>query len=57
LARRRAERRGCRDLSFAAATTQPGAGTFLAQQGWSAFGEMFRLELGGVADPAGAHGG
>jgi GNAT superfamily N-acetyltransferase len=52
LARRRAERRGCRDLSYAAGALQPGAAPFLVRQGWSASGEVFLLALVGAA-----HGG
>jgi GNAT superfamily N-acetyltransferase len=48
LARSRAERRGCRDLSYAAGALPPEAAPFLARQGWSAAGEVFQLSLGDV---------
>lgn len=54
LARRRAERRGCHDLSYCSTPSTLRAGTFLTRQGWRSDGEVFRLELADSVEP---HGG
>jgi GNAT superfamily N-acetyltransferase len=51
LARRRAERRGCHDLSYSATASTLRAGAFLTRQGWRSDGEVFRLALGGGPEP------
>jgi GNAT superfamily N-acetyltransferase len=45
LARRRAERRGCHDLSYSTTSSTPRAAPFLIRQGWRSDGEVFRLDL------------
>ena len=53
LARRRAERRGCHDLSCTSTVGMPGSSGFLTRQGWRSDGEVFRLVLESAFAPSG----
>ena len=53
LARRRAERRGCHDLSCTSTVGMPGRSGFLTRQGWRSDGEVFRLVLESAVAPSG----
>jgi GNAT superfamily N-acetyltransferase len=54
LARRRAQRRGCGEVSYFARAAESDARSFLVRQGWQSQGEVFRLP---IDQSSAAHGG